>query len=373
MKKIEIPELCLVALIGASGSGKSTLARKHFRSTEILSSDFFRGLVGDDENDQAATPDAFDSLYYLLAKRLARGRLTVVDATNVRPEDRKRLVEIARHYHVFAVALVVNTPESVCLERNANRPERSFGPHVVRRHIGDLRRGLRGLEREGFRFVHIVDGEEEIAIERTPAWNNRKHEAGPFDIIGDVHGCAGELRALLEKLGWERYALDAPEAPWGEECWRHPAGRKAIFVGDLVDRGPAILDTLRIVRNMVASGAAMCVLGNHDDKFHRWLKGAKVQVKHGLELSIAEVDPLPAVERQRVAKFLDGLISHYVLDNGRLVVAHAGLREEMHGRTSGAVREFCLYGETTGETDESLAAPSQQPLKVTAALSNSII
>ncbi len=352
MRTIEIPELSLVALIGASGSGKSTFGRQHFLPTEILSSDFFRGLVSDDENDQASTPDAFDALYYMLEKRLARGRLTVVDATNVRAEDRKRLIEKARKYHCFAVAIVLNTPEKVCQERNVSRPNRDFGPHVVRRQIGELKRSLRGLEREGFRHVHILDGPEEVEIRRTPLWNNKKDEAAPFDIFGDLHGCADELRSLLERLGWERYALDAPEAPWGGESWRHPLGRKAVFLGDLVDRGPNVLDTVRIVRNMVTAGTAFCIAGNHDVKFMRWLRGKQVQVKHGLEQSIAEVESLSAEERAKVASYLDGLVSHYVLDGGRLVVAHAGLREEMHGRGSGAVREFCLYGETTGETDE---------------------
>src|ERR1700722_11511382 len=147
MRTIELPELALVALIGASGSGKSTLGRRLFLPTEILSSDFFRGLVSDDENDQAATPDAFDALYYVIEKRLKPGKLTVVDATNVRAEDRKRLVEHARGYHYFAVAIVMNTPEKICLERNSHRPERTFDPHVVRRQITDLKRGLRGLER----------------------------------------------------------------------------------------------------------------------------------------------------------------------------------------------------------------------------------
>jgi protein phosphatase len=264
MRTIEIPELSLIALIGASGSGKSTFGRQHFLPTEILSSDFFRGLVSDDENDQAPTPDAFDALYYMLEKRLARGRLTVVDATNVRIEDRKRLIEKARKYHCFAVAIVLNTPEKICQERNVSRPNRDFGPHVVRRQIGELKRSLRGLEREGFRHVHILDGSEEVEIRRTPLWNNKKNEAAPFDIFGDLHGCADELRSLLERLGWERYALDAPEAPWGGESWRHPLGRKAVFLGDLVDRGPNVLDTVRIVRNMVTAGTAFCIAGNHD-------------------------------------------------------------------------------------------------------------
>ncbi|MBX9602082.1 MAG: polynucleotide kinase-phosphatase [Bryobacteraceae bacterium] len=353
MKTIEIPELALVALVGASGSGKSTFARKHFLPSEVLSSDFFRGLVSDDENDQAATLDAFDALYYLVDKRLARGKLTVVDATNVRREDRKKLVDAARKHHCFAVAIVIDTPEKVCLERNSSRPNRDFGPHVVRRQLTEMRRGLRGLDREGFRYVHILSGEDPAAeIRRTPLWNNKKHDNGPFDIIGDLHGCAAELRFLLRQLDWCPGELEQLESPWGNEVWRHPSGRKAVFVGDLVDRGPAVLDTVRIVRNMIQAGQAFCVAGNHDVKLVRWLRGKQVQVRHGLEQSIAELETLPAADRARVASFLDGLISHYVLDGGRLVVAHAGLREEMHGRGSGAVREFCLFGETTGETDE---------------------
>ena len=352
MRTIEIPELALVAFVGASGSGKSTLARRHFLPSEVLSSDFFRGLVSDDENDQSCTQDAFDALYYLLDKRLARGRLTVVDATNVRAEDRKRLIEHARKYHCFAIAIVVNTPEAVCQERNRKRPDRDFGPHVVRRQIQDLKRGLRGLEGEGFRYVHILNGSEDIEIRRAPLWSNKKHEKGPFDIFGDLHGCADELRALLKQTGWEQFSMPVQDSPWGEECWRHAAGRKAIFLGDLVDRGPHVLDTIRIVRNMVTAGTAFCVAGNHDVKFVRWLRGQEVQIKHGLERSIAEVEQLMPDDRSRIASFLDGLVSHYVLDGGRLVVAHAGLREDMHGRSSGAVRAFCLYGETTGEIDE---------------------
>ena len=352
MKTIDIPELSLLVLIGASGSGKSTFARKHFLPTEILSSDFFRGLVSDDENDQAASPDAFDALYYLLEKRLARARLTVVDATNVRPEDRKRLVATARQYHCFAVALVINTPERICHERNSTRPDRSFGPHVVKRQISDLRRGLHGLEREGFRYVHMIPSNEEIEIRRTPAWNNKKSETGPFDIIGDIHGCAAELRALLDRLGWRRHELETDETPWGRESWKHPEARKAVFVGDLVDRGPLVLDTLRIVHNMIEAGDAFCVPGNHDDKLKRWLQGKQVQIKHGLQQSVSELEVLPQPDRQKIVKFLESFISHYVFDRGKLVVSHAGLREEMHGRSSGAVREFCLYGETAGETDE---------------------
>src|SRR6516165_3063705 len=115
---LPLPELCLVVLVGPSGSGKSTFARKHFKPTEVLSSDYCRGLVSDDENSQDATGDAFDVLHHVAAKRLARGLLTVIDATNVQPESRKPLVQLAFDHDVLPVAIVLKTPEEVCRERN---------------------------------------------------------------------------------------------------------------------------------------------------------------------------------------------------------------------------------------------------------------
>jgi protein phosphatase len=356
---LSIPKLSLVVLVGPSGSGKSTFARTHFLPTEVLSSDACRGMVGDDPNDQAATDDAFAVLHFVAAKRLARGRLTVIDATNVQAEARAPLVALARKYHCLPVAVVLNLPEEVCQERNRERPDRAFGPHVVRNQRAQLRRSLKGLKREGFRQMFVLDTPEEVAaavIERVPLWNDRSDERGPFDIIGDVHGCADELEQLLEQLGYVRAELSDSEPGWGSVAYSHPTGRKTVFVGDLVDRGPRVLDTLRIVRNMVQFGSALCVPGNHDMKLLKKLSGRNVQVTHGLAESLAELDALPADVREpftkSLARFLDGLVSHYVLDGGNLVVAHAGLKEEMHGRGSGRVRDFALYGETTGETDE---------------------
>src|SRR4029077_1975064 len=186
--RIKIPKLSLVVLVGPSGSGKSTFARKHFKPTEILSSDACRGLVSDNENAQTATNDAFAVLQCIARTRLARGLLTVVDATNVQPEARKPLVALAREFHALPVAIVLNLPEKVCHERNQSRPDRQFGPHVIRNQSQQLRRSLRGLEREGFRHVFVLSSPEEVSsvtIVRQPLWNNLKHEHGPFDIIGD--------------------------------------------------------------------------------------------------------------------------------------------------------------------------------------------
>lgn len=342
---LPVTDLSLVVLIGASGSGKSTFARGHFKPTEIISSDFCRGLVADDENDQSASRDAFDVLHYIAGKRLAAGRLTVVDATNVQSESRRQLVQLAREHDVLPIAIVLDLPEEVCLARNAGRPDRADMPrHVVQRHRRELRRSLRGLEREGFRKVHILRTEEEaehaeVVLERR--YNDLRHLTGPFDIIGDIHGCSSELETLLGKLGYVDGA--------------HPEGRTAVFVGDLVDRGPDSPGVLRRVMSMVSDGNALCVPGNHENKLGRYLKGRKVQQTHGLAETIEQLereDTRDPEFRGRVREFIDGLVSHYVLDDGKLVVCHAGLPEKYHGRTSGRVRSHALYGDTTGETDE---------------------
>jgi protein phosphatase len=352
--KITIPELSLVALVGPSGSGKSTFARKHFGDFEVLSSDYCRGLVSDDQNDQGATKDAFEFLHYIASKRLDRGRLTVVDATNVQPEARRPLIALAREYHVLPVAIVFNIQEKICHERNRDRPDRGFGPHVVRNQLSQLRKSLRNLRREGFRHVFVLNDPAEVdavVIERQPLWNDLRHLAGPFDIIGDVHGCVDELVNLLGEMGYgvrvegeaeasARYVVDAP------------TGRTAVFLGDLVDRGPNTPGVLRLVMSMVRAGSALCVPGNHDMKLVKALRGRDVQLKHGLAESLDQLSREPVEFRTEAAEFLDGLVSHYVLDGGRLVVAHAGMKEKLQGRGSGKVRDFALYGETTGETDE---------------------
>ncbi|MFV0133121.1 polynucleotide kinase-phosphatase [Streptomyces sp. HMX87] len=341
-RALPVTDLSLVVLIGASGSGKSTFARRHFKPTEVISSDFCRGLVSDDENDQSATRDAFDVLHYIAGKRLAAGRRTVVDATSVQSEARRQLIELARAHDVLPVAIVLDVPEEVCAERNAARTDRADLPRrVIRRHVRELRRSLRHLEREGFRKVHVLRGADEVeraTVVTEKRFNDLTHLTGPFDIIGDVHGCASELETLLDKLGYTDGV--------------HPEGRTAVFVGDLVDRGPDSPGVLRRVMAMVRSGNALCVPGNHENKYGRHLRGRKVQLTHGLAETVEQMAGESEEFRAEVREFIDGLVSHYVLDGGRLVVCHAGLPEKYHGRTSGRVRGHALYGDTTGETDE---------------------
>lgn len=351
MPPLALPDMSLVVLVGASGSGKSTFAAQHFGPFETLSSDWFRGLVSNDENDQAATKAAFEALRFVAAKRLEAGLLTVIDATNVQPESRRSLVELAREHDVLPVAVVLDVPQSVCVERNASRADRTFGASVVKRQHDQLRRSLKFLGKEGFRRVHVLSGVDAVAeaqFVREPLLNDRRGETGPFDAIGDVHGCRSELESLLGSLGYE-IERDDEGRPVDAA---HPDGRRVVFLGDLVDRGPDTPGVLRLAMGMVEAGHALAVPGNHEAKLVRALEGKKVQASHGLAETLAQLSEESAEFRHRVLTFCRDLVSHLVLDDGRLVVAHAGLIEKYHGRASGRVRAFSLFGDTTGETDE---------------------
>lgn len=353
--EINIPELALVVLIGTSGSGKSTFAKKHFKRTEIISSDECRALVSDDENNQAATNDAFEVLHFIAAKRLKNGLLTVIDATNVQKEARKGLIELARTYQCLPVAIVLDLKEDICEQRNKQRPDRHFGSHVIRQQKQQLNKSIRGLKDEGFRQTVILKSEEEIeavtGFKREKLYNDKKHISGPFDIIGDIHGCFDELKELLSQLGYTIQPVEANNTNWGFHV-NPPEGRTALFLGDLVDRGPDSPNVLRLVMSMVNAGIAYCVPGNHDMKLEKYLSGKQVQLKHGLDLTVQQLEKETTEFKESVRKFIYGLISHYIFDNGKLAIAHAGIKEDMQGRGSGAIRSFCLFGETTGEIDE---------------------
>ena len=178
---------------------------------------------------------------------------------------------------------------------------------------------------------------------------DRRDDRGPFDIIGDVHGCAGELEALLIRLGYQvSWSKSAPE--------RHvsvapPEGRKAVFVGDLVNRGPDTPDVLRIVMSMMRDGTALCVKGNHEVKLARRLRGAGHRPDPTLDPGIAAIDAAGPDFRSAVLAFVASLPCHLWLDDGRLAVAHAGILHEMLGQDTGAVEAFCLYGPSTGRID----------------------
>lgn len=351
MIEISVPEVSLVLLVGASGSGKTRFARAHFGRYETISSDECRGLVSNDPNDQSATQAAFDVLHTIASKRLAAGLLTVIDATNVQPKARGSLIQLARDHDVLPVAIVFDLAEPVLLAHDSGREDTPRGERVIKRQRDQLRRSLKGLRREGLRGVHTLSTPDEVndaRVVRRKLLTDHRDDHGPFDAIGDVHGCLAELETLLERLGYE-LQRDLEGRPIDAA---HPEGRRVIFLGDLVDRGPDSVGVLRLAMGMTAAGHALAVPGNHEEKLVAALDGKHRTMTHGLAETMLQLSGESPEFRKRVRNWAHGLVSHLVLDDGNLVVAHAGLKEAYHGRSSGRVRAFAMYGETTGERDE---------------------
>jgi protein phosphatase len=276
-----------------------------------------------DAGDLAAPSD--------VRRRLREGRFTVVVVDDLDEGTVDPLLVFAKKSH-SVVALVLLDAE----------PESRGGRHAARSLR--QRRDVVG-QRRLVQDVYTVAPGERVSVARTPLSFDRRDVEGPFDVIGDVHGCCDELEALLGKLG---YGLK-------EGVWRHPSGRTAVFVGDLVDRGPGNLRVLERVMSMVDAGSGLCVLGNHDHKFLRWLGGGTPKLERGLKLTVDEFLGLPGAQqdalRTQAAGFFRGCPTHLILDGGALVVAHGGIREDLIGRSGGKVEAFTRFGDTTGETD----------------------
>ena len=306
-------------------------------------------MISDDEGDQAATSDAFAALHQVTGYRLARRRLTVIDATNIQADARRSLLSLARRHHCPTAAIVFNLPAQVAHERNAARTGRNVDGRVLARQQAELERTHPRLERENLRPLYLLETVaevEEAVVIREPLAIDHRSESGPFDLIGDIHGCFEELAELLGKLG---YGIEIDGTGYS---LAPPAGRKLIYLGDLVDRGPMAPQVLRLAMDTVAAGQAFCVPGNHDDKLMRYLAGRDVKVAHGLEDTLAQMEREPPEFAGQVQEFLRGLPDYLWLDEGRLVAAHAGMLENLIGQDLFRVREFALYGQTSGDLDE---------------------
>jgi predicted kinase/diadenosine tetraphosphatase ApaH/serine/threonine PP2A family protein phosphatase len=341
---ITIPRTALVVLCGPAGSGKSTFARRHFQPTQIVSSDHCRALISDSPQNQAVSADAFALFYTIIDLRLKYGRLTVADSTALTRESRAELLALAHRHDFAAIMLLFDTPLDLCIERDRQR-QHPVGPAVIRRQWERLADARAAIHHEPFEAIYYLSPEDvdAVTIKVVPLNVEHQEETGPFDIIGDVHGCWAELQELLTKLGWERDG----------DGFRHPAGRKAIFVGDLTDRGPNSVAVLRCVIAMVRAGQAMMVVGNHDQKLLRALKGHAVEIAKGLETTMGELDALPPGERESlvadIRRLIENAPAYLILNHGRLVVAHAGIEERMIGRLSRRIWRFCCFGALTGE------------------------
>ena len=310
---ISLPELALVVLIGPESPAKRAFVKTHFAGDEVYEPDL-----------------------PILQARLEAGKLSVVDAANESVHDRAPFHTLARSEYVEPVAIVFDLSSKV---RDSARTQQ-------------LARRLKALDKEGFHRTWLIESDAMAAsamVRREPLPQRRPELTGPFDIIGDIHGCYDELDELLNWLGY----LPASSAS-GSSVYRHPQGRKLIFLGDLVDRGPRVIDVLNLVMSMAGEGH-LCVPGNHDVKLARKLKGHDVLVAHGLQASLDQIASLPIARRDsfthQYCEFIGSLPHHYLLDSGKLVVAHGGMKEPMQGRAGGHAREFALFGDTRGEID----------------------
>lgn len=311
---IEVPQIACILVHGCAHDLAHAEARRLFAPDEIL-----------DMSGASA-----DSLAAAVAERMAAGRLTaIVEAGS------------PAGAHKLRVALA-----SIARENYARR----FGIILADARHGEPNIDER-LKADGYREVFAIpaDAVGRFQVARTAMPTDLRHERGPFDIIGDVHGCCAELESLLERLGYG--VTWSGEGPARRADVRAPAGRRVVFVGDLVDRGPRSADVLRIVLAMTEAGSALLVPGNHDMKFLRWLEGQKVAITHGLDVTVADLSAAGEALREDVRRMLKRLWSHVWLDGGTLAVAHAGLLEPMIGRATPRVRRFCLYGDTSGERD----------------------
>nr|WP_307989659.1 metallophosphoesterase [uncultured Niameybacter sp.] len=328
--ELTIPELSIVSFIGESSSVKLDFIKKYFHKSEVIT---------------------IDELEVQGSTRLEKGELVGIELTQLDEESHIEIVRLGKKYHCMPVAIVFN-PEVLLEQLNTKRKNKKEDKNKnENKRVGKKRSALPNIEtyllQKGYKKVYVlndVDATQNAKVQRTKLINNKKDIHGPFDIIGDIHGCYDELCELLEKLD---YIVDKSTG-----TAYSPESRIVAFVGDLVDRGPKIVEVLKLVMSMVKEGRAYCVRGNHDGKLERKLRGSNVQIIHGLEKTLEELKGETEIFKQELKDFLEGLPSHYVFDEGKLVVAHAGLKEKLQGRESPIIRDLAMFGETTGKVDE---------------------
>jgi protein phosphatase len=345
--KIEYPHCALLLLCSPSRKVQADFAARHFKSTEVVASDACRAQIFDDSHLRHASEDAYDLLFLTAELRLKHRRFTVIDASVLKPTARRKMLALAQKMRVPAYILLLDASWEECLAHDQG----DLGEKIIRKHLAQFEQTVHEIYREtgegGFTGWDLVPAESRSAVQITR--RDSSLAATHFDVIGDIHGCLSELSELLELLG---YVADKNGLPY------HPEGRILVSVGDLADRGPDSVEVLRLFIALLAAGRALMVPGNHDDKLFSYLRGEHVTHNHGFETTLEELNALAVSESDRlkteIRRFLEGQPSHLILDGGKLVIAHAGIKEEMIGGQSESVRRFTLYGEVIGKAANGL-------------------
>jgi predicted kinase len=353
---VHIPDFCLVVLMGPPAAGKSTFAAKCFRPSEVISLDQLRLMISDDAHDAGSGAAAAGLMYQIIAERLSRRLLTVIDTTGLTPGEHDKFFLIAKQHQADIRFIAFDIHKKICLARNALRSQ-PVPEDILIAYAKAMKDAINvcGQDKRYYPFTvfRSVEEVDRAVVERIPLECDARDLTGPFDIVGDIHGCREELEHLLVTLGYEM----RPDADIADRLvWSHPEGRTMIFVGDFTDRGPDSPGVMQIVMNMVDAGTGLAVLGNHDEKFRRQLEGRHIQVGTALQGTLEQFDALPENVRDalfdRMRIFFNQLPVHLWLDHGKLVVAHAGLKEAFHGRVSSEIKSFALFGDVTGEKDK---------------------
>lgn len=340
---LRIPPGAIVVTIGSAGSGKTTWAKRQFPNDQIISLDECRRMVAGGESEHDVTHEAFEILLMALEGRARRRITTLVDGHFVAPDMRRHVLEVARACGRPAVAVCFRVPAELAQFRSRSG-NRMLSPKLLRRQVQQVDDFVLTHQDEGWDQV-IFFGDTDVDL--LPAVRYTLPEPmphpGPFDVIGDVHGCAGELDRLLDTLGWL-----PPEA---DGTRRHPHGRTAVFVGDYADRGPSSAGVFRRVMAMHAAGTALGVPGNHCAKLVRYLSGRPTTVTHGLHTTLDELEREGDVFKTDVRYFLENLPQVLVLAGGKLVIFHAALQRDRVGSQDQATWAQTTYGVVRG-TDE---------------------
>lgn len=344
---LAIPYSSLLILVGTAGAGKSTFAQKNFPRNMSVSTDECREILCGSRRNQKISEDAFDLFYFITEKRLKNSYPTIVDSTALYRKNRQRLREIADSYQFSTTLIFFDLSLEECLQNDQGRTF-SVGEEVIKRQFRSLQKAKEQLEEESYDHIVVLKSREEIdnlSIRLTDSLVERK-DKGPFDIIGDIHGCYEMLVSLLDKLGYQK----------GEFTYTHPQGRKIIFLGDICDRGEENVKVFDLVYSMWQHKVAYYVPGNHCDKLYRYLLGQDVKLLHGLDKTVYEYENLTKLAQEKFRENFQELFScspyYLIFDDGKLVVSHAGILGKWIGQVGKKIRSFCLYGSSTGKSDE---------------------